>query len=284
MKRNRMILWAVVVLAVAALVWCLWPKSGGKPEYDEAELRALRESLKPRVNMAEARVPADAPEPEPEPAEAVEGPESPAPAPEPEPEPPGPAVAPGKIALPNGRQIRLKLPPEGEVRTLHSGGKLYEIDSEGNVVDISPVPLFKEPIENHLLNVVEGKTVFPFVLENLKEEDIIHVCSAPTYQEEGDDEETVARRESVAGAKQYILEQIAAGKTAKEAIREITEFDAERRKLVGECRADLFTLIRNGDIEGARQYRAEVEAWMREKGYGELEIPARYRKSLEGGE
>ncbi len=284
MKRNRMILWAVVALAVAALVWCLWPKSGGKPEYDEAELMALRESLKPKVNMADARVPADAPEKAPEPEEAVEEPEPPAPAPTPEPEPPRPAVAPGKIALPNGRQLRFKLPPEGEVRTLHSGGKLYEIDSEGNVVDISPVPLFKEPIENHLLNVVEGKTVFPFVIENLKEEDIIHICSAPTYQEEGDDEETIARRESVAGAKQYILEQIAAGKTAKEAIREITDFDAERRKLVGECRADLFDLIRDGDIEGARQYRADVEAWMKEKGYGELEIPVRYRKPLEGGE
>ncbi len=282
MKRSRIVLWAAVALAVAALVWCLWPKSGGKPEYDESELRALRESLRPRVNMAEARVPAVAPEPEPEPPEAVEEPEPPAP--EPEPEPPGPAVAPGKIALPNGRQLRLKLPPEGEVRTLHSGGKLYEIDSEGNVVDISPVPLFKEPIENHLLDMVEGNTVFPFVIENLKEEDIIHICSAPTYQEEGDDEETIARRESVAGAKQYVLEQVAAGKTAKEAIREITEFDDERRKLVGECRADLFTLIRDGDIEGARQYRAEVEAWMREKGYGELEIPARFRKSLEGGE
>ena len=280
MKRNRMILWAIAVLAVAALVWCLWPKSGGKPEYDEDELNALRESLKPRVNMADARIPADAPEKEPEPPEAVEEPEPPAP----EPEPPKPAVAPGKIALPNGRQLRFKLPPEGEVRTLHSGGQIFEIDSEGNVVDISPVPLFKEPIENHLLDMVEGNTVFPFVIENLKEEDIIHICSAPTYREEGDDEETIARRESVAGAKQYILEQIAAGKTAKEAIREITEFDAERRKLVGECRADLFTLIRDGDIEGARQYRAEVEAWMREKGYGELEIPARYRKSLEGGE
>ena len=280
MKRNRMILWAIAVLAVAALVWCLWPKSGGKPEYDEDELNALRESLKPRVNMADARIPADAPEKEPEPPEAVEEPESPAP----EPEPPKPAVAPGKIALPNGRQLRFKLPPEGEVRTLHSGGQIFEIDSEGNVVDISPVPLFKEPIENHLLDMVEGNTVFPFVIENLKEEDIIHICSAPTYREEGDDEETIARRESVAGAKQYILEQIAAGKTAKEAIREITEFDAERRKLVGECRADLFTLIRDGDIEGARQYRAEVEAWMKEKGYGELEIPARYRKSLEGGE
>ena len=280
MKRNRMILWAIAVLAVAALVWCLWPKSGGKPEYDEDELNALRESLKPRVNMADARIPADAPEKEPEPPEAVEEPESPAP----EPEPPKPAVAPGKIALPNGRQLRFKLPPEGEVRTLHSGGQIFEIDSEGNVVDISPVPLDTEPIENHLLDMVEGNTVFPFVIENLKEEDIIHICSAPTYREEGDDEETIARRESVAGAKQYILEQIAAGKTAKEAIREITEFDAERRKLVGECRADLFTLIRDGAIEGARQYRAEVEAWMREKGYGELEIPARYRKSLEGGE
>ena len=40
----------------------------------------------------------------------------------------------------------------------------------------------------------------------------------------------------------------------------------------------------DGDIEGARQYRAAVEVWMREKGYGELEIPARYRNSLEGGE
>ena len=126
--------------------------------------------------------------------------------------------------------------------------------------------------------------MFPFVLENLKEEDIIHVCSAPTYQEEGDDEETIARREFVAGAKQYVLEKVASGMTAKEAIREITAFDDERRKLVGECRADLFALVRDGDIEGARQYRAAIEAWMREKGYGELEIPARYRNSLEGGE
>ena len=279
MKRNA-ILWTVLALAVAALVWGLRPKAGAKPDYDEAELRALREALRPTVNMPDADVRAGAPERGPGPAEAEPEPAKP----EPGPEPPRPAVAPGKIALPNGRQIRFRLPPEGEVRTLHSGGKLYEIDSEGNVVDISPVPLFREPIENHLLNVVEGKTVFPFVLENLKEEDIIHVCSAPTYQEEGDDEETIARREFVAGAKQYVLEKVASGMTAKEAIREITAFDDERRKLVGECRADLFALIRDGDIEGARQYRAAIEAWMREKGYGELEIPARYRKSLEGGE
>lgn len=281
MKRNA-ILWAVLAAAVAALVWSLRPKAGAKPEYDESELKALQEALRPTVNMTDTDVRTGAPEREPEPPKA-----EPEPEPEPpkaEPEPPGPAVAPGKIALPNGRQIRFRLPPEGEVRTLHSGGKLYEIDSEGNVVDISPVPLFREPIENHLLNVVEGKTVFPFVLENLKEEDILHVCSAPTYQEEGDDEETIARREFVAGAKQYVLEKVASGMTAKEAIREITAFDDERRKLVGECRADLFALVRDGDIEGARQYRAAIEAWMREKGYGELEIPARFRKPLEGGE
>ena len=278
----KKILWAVPALAAAALVWRLWPESVRKPEYDESELKALQEALRPTVNMADARARAGAPgkgpepakpEGEPEPAQAVK-----------EPAPPRPAAAPGKIALPNGRQIRFKLPPEGEVRTLHSGGKLLEIDSEGNVVDISPVPLFKEPIENHLLNVVEGKTVFPFVIDNLKEEDIVHVCSAPTYREEGDDEETIARRESVASAKQYVLERVAAGKTAKEAIREITAFDDERRKLVGECRADLFALLRDGDIEGARRYRADIEAWMKEKGYGELEIPARFRKSLEGGE
>lgn len=280
MKRST-ILWAVLALAVAALVWSLRPEPGGKPEYDESELRALRESLRPTVNMADGHVPTGAPEKGPEPPEAEE-PEPPKA--EEEPEPPRPAVAPGRIALPNGRQIRFKLPPEGEVRTLHSGGKTFEIDSEGNVVDISPVPLFKEPIENHLLDVVEGKTVFPFVIENLKEEDIIHICSAPTYQEEGDDEETVARRESVASAKQYVLERVAAGTTAKEAIREITAFDDEKRKLVGECRADLFALIRDGDIEGARQYRSVIEAWMREKGYGELEIPARFRKPLGDGE
>lgn len=278
MKRSK-ILWAVLALAVVALVWCLWPKSGGKPEYDESELKALQESLKPTVNMTEAHVWTGAQEKEPEPAPKAEK----EPEPEPEPEPPKPAVAPGKIALPNGRQLRFKLPPEGEVRTLHSGGKLFEIDSEGNVVDISPVPLFKEPIENHLLNVVEGKTVFPFVIENLKEEDIIHICSAPTYLEEGDDEATIARRESVASAKQYVLEQVAAGMTAKEAIKEITAFDDEKRKLVGECRADLFALIRDGDIESARQYRADIAAWMKEKGYGDLEIPARYQKSLDGG-
>ena len=281
MKLNK-ILWAVLALAVVVLVWGLWPKSGAKPEYDEAELKALQEALKPTVNMTDAHVWTGAPEKEPEPAEAVEEPEPPKAVEEPE--PPKPAVAPGKIALPNGRQLRFKLPPEGEVRTLHSGGKLFEIDSEGNVVDISPVPLFKEPIENHLLNAVEGKTVFPFVIENLKEEDIIHICSAPTYREEDDDEETIARRESVAGMKQYVLEQVAAGMTAKEAIKTITTFDDEKRKLVGECRADLFTLIRDGDIEGARRYRADIEAWMREKGYGELELPARYLKSLDGGE
>ena len=274
---------AVLALAVVALVcWRLRPKAGAKSDYDEAELRALQESLRPTVNMAGTDVGPGAPETEPEPAEAVAEPE-PAEAEE-APEPPKAAAARGKIALPNGRQIRFRLPPEGEVRTLHSGGKLYEVDSEGNVVDISPVPLFKEPIENHLLNVVEGKTVFPFVIENLKEEDILHVCSAPTYREEGDDEETVARREYVASAKQYVLERVAAGVTAKDAIREITAFDDEKRKLVGECRADLFALIRDGDIEGARQYRAAVESWMKEKGYGELEIPARFRKSLEGGE
>lgn len=276
MKRNA-ILWAVLALAVAALVWSLWPKSGGEPEYDESELKALQESLRPTVNITNADVWTGAPEKEPEPATAE-------PEPEPKQELPKPAVAPGKIALPNGRQVRFKLPPEGEVRTLHSGGKLFEVDSEGNVVDISPVPLFKEPIENHLLNVVEGKTVFPFVIENLKEEDIIHICSAPTYLEEGDDETTIARRESVASVKQYVLEKVAAGMTAKEAIKEITNFDDEKRKLVGECRADLFALIRDGDLESARQYRADIAAWMKEKGYGELEIPARFQKSLEGGE
>ncbi len=271
--KKKYILWAVLAVVAAVLVWSLLRPRAEQPKLDEAELKALQESLKPTVNMTDTgmRAPEPAKEQEAEPA-----PEAPA-----APEPPRPAK--GKIALPNGRQLRFKLPPEGEVRTLHSGGKLYEIDSEGNVTDISPVPLFREPIENHLLNVVEGKTVFPFVLENLKEEDIVHICSSPTYQEEGDDETTLARRESVAAMKQYILEQIAAGKTAKDAIKEITTFDEERRRLVSECRTDLFQLIRDGDIEGARNYRADIEAWMKEKGYGDLEIPARYQEKLGDG-
>ena len=118
---------------------------------------------------------------------------------------------------------------------------------------------------------------------------LLHAASAPIRKlpDEPEESSSVVKKlpddseEASAEAEQDVkTEEKIGAKTEAEASKEITDFDDEKRKLVGECRADLFALIRDGDIEGARQYRADIEAWMKEKGYGKLEIPARYRKSL----
>ena len=48
--------------------------------------------------------------------------------------------APGMIRLPNGFELRFKLPAEGETRQLLAGGEIWEIDSEGNIENVTPAP------------------------------------------------------------------------------------------------------------------------------------------------
>lgn len=190
--------------------------------------------------------------------------------------------APGMLRLPNGFELRFKLPAEGETRQLMAGGEIWEVDSKGEIRNITPPPVFEKPFEGMISSLIERDgMVLPFALKQYSEEEVRRMCSEPTLSYDDDTPEITAKRENVAMIKSGILDYLEGGGKFEDFVDEMIQHsqDAQRARIQGYH--EIRELLMNGRGRDALQYYRAVSQELTENGYGELKLPPSFRKALE---
>ena len=190
--------------------------------------------------------------------------------------------APGMIRLPNGFELRFKLPPEGETRQLLAGGEIWEIDSKGEIQNVTPPPIFEKPFEGMISALYERDgMVLPFALKRYSEEEVRKMCKEPTLSYDDDTPEITAKRENVAMLKQAILEFLDGGGTFEEFVDDMQQHSQNAQRAQVEGMHGVRDLLQAGKDDEALQYYRLFTQDMADKGYGELKLPPSYKEALD---
>ena len=190
--------------------------------------------------------------------------------------------APGMIRLPNGFELRFKLPAEGETRQLMAGGEIWEIDSEGNIENVTPPPVFEKPFEGMISSLYERDgMVLPFALKQYSEKEVRKMCKEPTLSYDDDTPEITRKRENVAALKKAILDFLDGGGTFEEFVDDMLQHSHKAQRAQIEGVHGVRELLEAGRDGEAVQYYRLFSQDMAEKGYGELKLPRSYRAALE---
>ena len=231
-------------------------------------------------------------------APTVQQPEKPVAKPEPkveEPAEPVPAQTPpveqkvvvpiqgniGTVTLSNGKSLRVQLPAPGKTATLHAQGSVLEIDSEGNVRDVTPRKLFDTAFENQMIGMaIQGGTFIPAFLKGMSQEDVVKLLQKPVVQDPQDTEADVAKKEAVAKLKELMLDYINNGGKYEDFIDEVAAYAKEEKGYKVEGMRNLISLLKQGKVEDAKAYRALFDQEMTEKGFGQLRLPAHIEEAL----
>lgn len=190
--------------------------------------------------------------------------------------------APGMIRLPNGFELRFKLPAEGETRQLLAGGEIWEIDSKGEIQNVTPPPIFEKPFEGMISSLYERDgMVLPFALKRYSEEEVRKMCKEPTLSYDDDTPEIIQKRENVAMLKQAILEFLDGGGTFEEFVDDMQQHSQNAQRAQVEGMHGVRDLLQAGKDDEALQYYRLFTQDMADKGYGELKLPPSYMEALD---
>lgn len=190
--------------------------------------------------------------------------------------------APGMIRLPNGYELRFKLPAEGETRQLLAGGEIWEIDSKGEIQNVTPPPIFEKPFEGLISSLYERDgLVLPFALKRYSEAEVRKMCKEPTLSYDDDTPEIIEKRENVAMLKQAILEYLDAGGKFEEFVDDMQQHSQNALRAQVEGMYGVRDLLEAGKDDEALQYYRLFAQDMADKGYGELKLPPSYNEALE---
>ena len=190
--------------------------------------------------------------------------------------------APGMIRLPNGFELRFKLPKEGETRQLLAGGEIWEIDSKGNIENITPPPIFEKPFEGMLSALFERDgMVLPFALKNYSEEEIRKMCKEPTLTYDDDTPEITRKRENVVMLKKAVLDFLDGGGKFEEFVDDMQQHSQNSLRAQSQGFHDIRDLLAAGKGQEALQYYKTYSQEMSDKGYGELKLPPSFKAALE---
>ena len=188
---------------------------------------------------------------------------------------------PGTMQLPSGKVLTFPPPKEGEFRIVHSHGKMYKCDSEGNWEDVTPKPIFDNSFEECLVGLsVDGGSFIPGMLMGLDEDSVRKMLEKQIVINEDDGEDVVAKKEAVAQMKAVILDYMDGGGKFDDFVMEMYQFSAQERTLKGKGLKRLSELIREGNIDAARAYRDTYDEVLSKQGFSPLKLPKGLREAL----
>lgn len=188
---------------------------------------------------------------------------------------------PGTMQLPSGKVLTFPTPKEGEFRIIHSHGKMYKCDSEGNWEDVTPKPIFDNSFEECLVGLsVDGGSFIPGMLMGLDEDSVRKMLEKQIVINEDDGEDVVAKKEAVAQMKAVILDYMDGGGKFDDFVMEMYQFSAQERTLKGKGLKRLSELIREGNIDAARAYRDTYDEVLSKQGFSALKLPKGLREAL----
>lgn len=189
--------------------------------------------------------------------------------------------APGMIRLPNGFELRFKLPAEGETRQLLAGGEIWEIDSKGEIQNITPPPIFDKPFEGMISSLYERDgMMLPFAAKRYSEEEVRKMCKEPTLTYDDDTPDIIQKRENVAMLKQAILEFLDGGGTFEEFVDDMQQHSQNAQRAQMDGVHGVRDLLEAGKDDEALRYYRLLSQDMADKGYGELKLPPSYIEAL----
>ena len=197
--------------------------------------------------------------------------------------PPEPADDPARVRrgskegfyiMPDGREHKFKLPPEGKTISMKFGGVLYRFDSEGNYVDISAPKPFDNPIENQLVGFsVEGGSFAPGLLLRHSDEEIMEALRKPVVISDDDSEQIKAKKQAVAEMKAVILDYIEQGGTYEQFVTDVAMFAKKERAAKKEGVRQLVALVKEDKLEEARAFRSQLGKLLEDQGFSPLKLP-----------
>ncbi|MBP5225919.1 MAG: hypothetical protein J6336_00880 [Kiritimatiellae bacterium] len=243
-------------------------------------------SHRPKTPHPKPTVPEKVGKPAAKPKPTAEKPDDPAPEPEVKPAAPQNVTVPVKgniatVTLSNGKNLRVPLPAPGKTSLLHAQGSVLEIDSEGNVRDVTPRKLFDTPFENQLIGMaIDGGTFIPAFLKGMRQEDVIELLKKPVVQDPQDTETDLAKKEAVVKMKELMLDYINNGGNYEDFIDEVAAYAKEEKGYKVEGMRNLVSLLKQGKVEEAKEYRTLFNQEMAEKGFGQLRLPSHIEEAL----
>ena len=197
---------------------------------------------------------------------------------------PAPRPQPGAIfpvAMPGGRMVRMRLPEEGATNIVHMQGSTYSIDSEGNVTDITPKAVFDNVFENQLLGMAleKGTFISGFVTQYTREQ-VVEMLQKPVEILEDDTDDVKAKKEAVADLKAAALQYLDEGGTWGQFVAEMQSYASAERSLKAKGMRKVLKLAREGKVDEARAFLEEYNGILKEQGYSELKLPARFAEKI----
>ena len=189
----------------------------------------------------------------------------------------------GKMLTDDGRVLTFPPPKEGEFRIVHSHGKKYQCDSQGNFVDITPKPLFDNPFENALAGMVSESGIFlPFMLQGHSKEEVAAMLIKKVEISPDDPPDVVEKKEAVAALKKDMMNYIKEGGTFDEYVSEMKNQTAKERSLKASGLKEIAKMIREGDVEGAAMFRQKFDAMVEKQGMRPIKLPKAINEALGG--
>ena len=189
---------------------------------------------------------------------------------------------PGRMLTDDGRILTFPPPKEGEFRTVHSHGKVYKCDSEGNWEDVTPRPLFDNSFEENLVGLsIEGGAFIPGMLMGLDTNAIMPLLRRDVVINEDDTDDEKAKKEAVAQMKGVILDYIEQGGTFDQFVMEMRALTVQERSMKSKALKRVVELYKAGKLDEARVYVDSFNSVIDEQGFSPLKLPPHIRTALE---
>ena len=190
---------------------------------------------------------------------------------------------PGHLPLPGGNVITFKPPAPGCTTEVFTVGGLYLCDSEGNFVKYEPPKLFDNRFENTIEALSMNRTLIlsPRTKQFSKEE-IEKYLSRPITINADDPPDIVERKTATAAMKEEIRGYIKDGGTYQGYVDLLHDRISSERSLHREAMREMVNLLAEGDVEGARMYRQQIDKFLSDNGYLGLKLPDEWQRKLDG--
>lgn len=189
---------------------------------------------------------------------------------------------PGAMQLPDGRVLTFPAPKEGEIRKVYAYGHMYECDSEGNFVDVTPRRLFNTAFEgNFLALAIEGRTFIPAFLTGLDQEEVKKLLKKG-YEPAGDEtEEEMAQLRAYDDMRRAALQYMEEGGSFDDFVTDFANYERKSRETNAMCLREVMTLCKEGRIEEAKEMAQAASKLMERKGLRPFRLPAHVRAAFD---
>lgn len=190
--------------------------------------------------------------------------------------------APGKMLTEDGRELTFPVPKPGEFRIVHTHGKMYKCDSQGNFEDITPKPIFDNSFEECLVGMaVEGGSFIPGMLMGYDEKEVRAMLLKVVSINDDDSPEVAAKKEAVAYLKADMLDYIDKGGKFDDYVMEMRKQTVHERGLKSQAMKEIVGMLKRGESADAAAYCDKVNELFDKQGMRPLKLPAHINNILD---